>query len=137
MPVYSYSCLSCGHTTERYKKLVDYKERVECVVCSHDMTKVLQPTKLNLDYEGYSCPITGIWIEGKKAHRENLARHEKRVLEPGEREDLERAKAREEEEFEKRLDETIDREVAGYSTQKMENLSRDVLGGADLTINRE
>src|SRR5579862_638829 len=33
------------------------------------------------DYEGYQSPITGEWIEGRRAHREDLKRHGCRVFE--------------------------------------------------------
>ncbi|WP_448206485.1 hypothetical protein [Azospirillum sp. sgz302134] len=36
------------------------------------------------DYAGYECPVSGRWIEGRAAHRENLARTGCRLLEPGE-----------------------------------------------------
>lgn len=38
------------------------------------------------DYEGYNCPVTGKYIEGRAAHEENLKRQGCRVLEPGETE---------------------------------------------------
>jgi hypothetical protein len=42
------------------------------------------------DYEGYNCPVTGNWIEGRAAHRENLKRTGCRVFEPGELEQFKR-----------------------------------------------
>lgn len=36
------------------------------------------------DYQPYDCPITGRTIDGRKEHRENLARHGCRLLEKGE-----------------------------------------------------
>lgn len=36
------------------------------------------------DYEGYNCPVTGKWIEGRVAHRENLKRQGCRLFETGE-----------------------------------------------------
>lgn len=40
------------------------------------------------EYEGYECPVTGKWVEGKHAHRENLKRTGCRLLERGEFEDV-------------------------------------------------
>lgn len=51
-----------------------------------------KPLQIVSDYEGYSCPITGNWIEGKSSHRENLKKHGCRVFEPGELEDFKRNK---------------------------------------------
>lgn len=42
------------------------------------------------DFSGYECPVTGNWIEGRKAHSENLKKTGCRLLEKGEKE--ERAK---------------------------------------------
>lgn len=47
------------------------------------------------DYAGYSCPTTGKWIEGRKAHRENLKRQGCRLFEKGERQEYIRNKERE------------------------------------------
>lgn len=46
------------------------------------------------DYEGYNCPVTGKWIEGRTAHKENLKRQGCRVFEPGELEAFKRNKPR-------------------------------------------
>ena len=51
--------------------------------------------QISSDYEGYNCPITNKWVEGKSAHRENLKRHGCRVFEPGELEEFKRNKPRE------------------------------------------
>ncbi len=40
---------------------------------------------INPDIAGYDCPVTGKWIDGRKDHRENLKRHNCRLLEPGEK----------------------------------------------------
>ncbi|MDA1043840.1 MAG: hypothetical protein O3C57_01310 [Verrucomicrobia bacterium] len=46
-----------------------------------------KPTaSISSDYEGYQCPVTDKWIEGRKAHMENLKQVNCRLLEPGERE---------------------------------------------------
>lgn len=38
------------------------------------------------EYEPYECPVTGKWVDGRYAHRENLKRTGCRLLEPGEKE---------------------------------------------------
>lgn len=49
------------------------------------------------DYKGYTCPVSGKWIEGRAAHRENLKRTGCRILEKGEREQNERNRRESEE----------------------------------------
>lgn len=39
------------------------------------------------DYRGYECPVSGKWIDGRAAHRENLKRTGCRLLERGEKEE--------------------------------------------------
>lgn len=47
------------------------------------------------DIDGYTCPVSGKWIEGRAAHRENLKRTGCRIFEPGEREHYIKEKPRE------------------------------------------
>lgn len=62
------------------------------------------------DYAGYDCPVTGKWIEGRRAHEENLKLHGCRVLEPGETRDaMAGAERRFEETMEKTIDAALDR----------------------------
>lgn len=42
---------------------------------------------ISKDYDGYTCPVTDKWVEGRVAHRENLKRQDCRVLEKGESRD--------------------------------------------------
>lgn len=61
------------------------------------------------DYAGYSCPITGNWVEGRAAHRENLKRTGCRVLERGERQDMLRRKQYANEALARHVSETTQR----------------------------
>lgn len=38
------------------------------------------------DIQGYDCPVTGKWIDGRRDHRENLKRHNCRIKEKGDKE---------------------------------------------------
>lgn len=135
MPVYSYRCKSCGNKEEKYLKIAQSQDIQICSVCSHDLEKLIDAARLNVDYPGYTCPISGKWIEGKKAHKENLAKYGKRVLEKGEMEDAKRFRLAQDREFERKIDEDVDRQLAKLSTQEMENLAKDVLN-SDISINR-
>lgn len=61
------------------------------------------------DYEGYTCPITDKWIEGKTAHKENLKVHGCRVFEKGELEEFKRNKPRD-----------LERNAENYANQMCE-----------------
>lgn len=66
---------------------------------------------LSSDYQGYTCPVTGTWIEGRAAHRENLKRHGCRILEKGEKEEARNTRERE---LERAIERTADAMVARY-----------------------
>lgn len=136
MPLYSYRCNSCGNREERYLKLHEYKLVQDCSVCTFQLEKILMPAKISVDYVGYECPITGKWIEGKKAHRENLAIHGRRILEKGETQQLIANKAKQEAELDRLVDESVDRELSGYDAQKLENLGRAIESGLDISVDR-
>ena len=60
------------------------------------------------EYDGYECPVTGKWVEGKHAHRENLKRTGCRLLERGEHEDMKKnGKKR----FEEKIDAAVEKSV--------------------------
>lgn len=64
---------------------------------------------ISSDYAAYDCPITGRPVEGRAAHRENLARHGCRILEAGEKEDVQRnGRARLEAKIDRSVDEAVD-----------------------------
>lgn len=60
------------------------------------------------EYEGYECPVTGKWVEGKHAHRENLKRTGCRLLEPGEFEDTKKNGRKR---IEQQIDAAVDKAV--------------------------
>lgn len=69
--------------------------------------------QISSDYEGYTCPVTNQWVEGRTAHRENLKKHGCRVLEKGEREHNEKRRREENDAaIERMVDQTVNR-VAG------------------------
>ena len=88
------------------------------------------------DYAGYTCPVTGNWIEGRKAHNENLKRHGCRVLEPGETEAAVRYRKSLDESLDKSVDETVDRFVSGLSADNQAKLFNEVAAGATTQLTR-
>lgn len=137
MPVYNYNCRSCGSETERFLKLDHYQDTQYCDRCNGTLEKVIKPTMITTDYESYQCPRTGKTISGRKAHEENLKRVGCRVLESGEREEFIRDKAKEEAEFDRRIDATIDKQLESMPAQKMEVLAREISSGADVEVVRQ
>ena len=98
MPIYTYSCPVCGH--------FDMRQEEPCE-CGAIASKVLVPVGVQPDLSGYSCPITGAWIDGRKAHQENLKRHGCRVYEAGETEQFKKRQADRQRDFERRTEEIV------------------------------
>lgn len=107
MPIYTYAC-ACGKHEVRWLKIAQLGEPQFCG-CEKQMERRIDAPMVRGDYEPYNCPITGKRIEGKRAHLENLARHGKRVLEPGETEEVRRGAARRQAEADKEIDQLVEK----------------------------
>jgi len=134
MPLYEYKC-PVGHKFERFYRMAEDSSHALCS-CGELAPKQLSAPLVRGDYPGYACPITGAWIEGRKAHNENLARHGCRVLEAGETSQAERVRAQREQDFEKALDETVERELATMGSDKVAQLCNEVAEGASAVYSR-
>ncbi len=97
--------------------------------------RIVAPT-VRGDYPGYDCPVTGKWIEGRRAHEENLKARGARVLEPGETNAYKQAVAREDAELERSIGETVDAEIAAMPARKQEQLITELSAGADVSYQR-
>lgn len=138
MPLYTYECPACSSGLVVYKSIaaLDREELCPRDGCRRPMQRIIVPSQVVNDYEGYTCPITGNWIEGRTAHRENLARHGCRVLEPGEMDTAKRARAHSEEALLNRIGETVAREIESMSASKRRRLEEELTRGADAVFNR-
>jgi hypothetical protein len=79
-----------------------------CAACGQLAEKRISAARLSVDYEGYTCPITDKWIEGKRAHRENLKQHNCRVYEPGETQDAMKRQEYNWRAVDKKVDDVVD-----------------------------
>ena len=134
MPVYEYKC-SCGKRFDRYLRLADYDKPQTCE-CGQVAVKQLSAPAVRGDYAGYSCPVTGKWIEGRRAHEENLARHGCRVLESGETEQAKRNAAAADDALAERFAETAVSIVEQMPSAKREQLGREIQSGLDVSVER-
>lgn len=64
------------------------------------------------DAEGYQCPITGKWIEGRRQHRNNLARHNCLEYDPELKKDQIRNERESIRRHERSIDEAVERAAA-------------------------
>jgi hypothetical protein len=66
------------------------------------------------DYKAYECPITGKTIDGRREHEENLKRHDCRVHEKGEFEDVKKNGRKR---IEASMDAAIDKSIDAIARQ--------------------
>jgi putative FmdB family regulatory protein len=135
MPLYDYVCHT-GHYFERVHSIAECDVPQICSCGSHAERQMSAPRVMG-DYAGYTCPVTGDWIEGKKAHRENLAKHGCRVLENGEREAMIKRKASMNESLERTIEETATLDLMTMPDEKFQVLAGELTRGGDADFVRK
>lgn len=135
MPIYDYKCPKCSNTFSRFLSLAQYSTPQQCF-CGAEAVRMIVAPAVRGDYAGYECPVTGKWIEGRKAHKENLARHGCRVLEPGETQALTRRRKAEDEAFAEKIADSAAEIVANMPSAKREQLGREIESGLDIAVER-
>lgn len=136
MPIYLYRCPACLTKRDIFKPLSLLNRSELCESCKTEMERQLCPTAIVADYAGYSCPVTGQWIEGRRAHQENLKRHGCRVLESGETDQVRRARAAEEMALDREVDSTVEQFFETLPTEKKAQLAAEVSSGLDVSLVR-
>ena len=137
MPTYDFQCGGCGHSArDVIRPLAEYGLPCPCPVCDHPMRQLVSAPHIVMDYPGYTCPVTGTWVEGRAAHRENLKRQGCRVLEPGETRDSRRAMEQADAALDKSLDATADQLLASLPSREVEHLCNAVADGMSATVER-
>ena len=134
MPIYEYTCPCCGKEDEVFKPMKESERQEFCSRCGSFTEKQMSAPTVLGDYAGYSCPVTGKWIEGRKAHEENLKVHGCRVLETGEKEAKERSAKQEEVNMDKAMDRTMDEFITKLPAKKKEQLTGELQRGADAVV---
>ena len=98
--------------------------------------QISAPTVIG-DYAGYTCPVSGRWIEGRKAHTENLRRTGSRLFEPGEREAYSAARAKDDQILEAKIERTADEFIAKLPGEKRDRLAAEMENGLDVQLTRQ
>lgn len=136
MPMYAYRCGKCGTSQDVLKSIRDLDVVEPCERCETHMERVLCAPAVRGDYPGYNCPITGDWIEGKRAHEENLKKHGCRVYEPGELREHQSQRAADDAAFEASIEATVEEFVEKLPARKREQLAVELENGADIGVVR-
>jgi putative FmdB family regulatory protein len=135
MPLYDFECIE-NHRFERSVKLIDFEVPQFCS-CGAPASRAISAPRFSVDNVGYDCPVTGKWIGSKREHEENLKQQGCRVLETGEKEANERSRVKDEAAFEKKLEDSIERQIDQMSSTKKEQLANELINGkADLAVER-
>lgn len=77
MPLYTFRCGQCGSTATEFRKIAERNDGPEC---RHGpgamrMQRIIEAPAVQADLPGYTSPIDGRWIEGRRARAEDLKRN--------------------------------------------------------------
>lgn len=136
MPTYLYQCSACPSHREIIKSLSQLDREELCETCKTQMERRICAPAVVSDYPGYACPITSKWVEGRRAHEENLKRHGCRVLETGETDQARSARAAQESAFDRAVDTTVEQFYEALPTDEREALATAVETGLDVNVVR-
>lgn len=88
MPIYTTRCI-CGRSETIFRH-VERRDEDLPVCCQGPMARIVEAPAVHADLPGYTSPIDGKWIEGRRARTEDLKRNNCR---PWEGMDTERKEA--------------------------------------------
>lgn len=77
MPLYTYTCKTCGKTEDAYRSIADRDLGPDC---HGPMHKIITPTMVQPvlgggAMPGYACPVTGEFVTSRKRRREIMQQH--------------------------------------------------------------
>lgn len=138
MPLYTYVCRNkyCGMRVTEFRRIENRDDAPRCD-CSpwEKMKRVIEASNVAPDYQGYDCPITGKWIEGKRQHQENLKKHGCRLLEGGEKEELQRRREAEDRRLDREIGDTVGKIVSEMPVERLSRLQEGI-GKVDFKVDR-
>lgn len=137
MPTYLYQCPECDRSRDIIKPLALLNREERCEACEAPMDRRLCAPAVAPDLSGYTCPITDKWVEGRRAHTENLKKHGCRVYEAGETDEIRRHRAKEEQSQDRAVEETVERFYDALPTAKREQLAQEIASGVDVVVERK
>lgn len=136
MPMYDFEC-SSGHRFERMVPLANFEDAQDCA-CGEPARRLISRPMIAVEQVDYTCPVTGAWIGSKRAHEDNLRRHDCRVLETGEKEAAAKFRAEAEAAFDRAIDRTVEREIDLMPSAKKESLYNELTRqGLDVSVDRQ
>ena len=137
MPTYLYECPGCGRRRDIVKSLSLLNREERCEACETPLDRRICAPAVASDFAGYTCPVTDKWIEGRRAHTENLKRNGCRVLEAGETEQARRSRQQADERTDREVENTVEQFYEALPTAKREQLAQEVASGLDVVVERK
>lgn len=135
IPSYSYRC-QCGHEMEIILRMRDHVNHWPCSKCGEEAPQVINqapmtiiPEHMRFDWNGYQSPVTGQHIRNKRERVEDLARTGCIEYDPEMKTDYKRRIAEHDQQLDKMVDETVDREIEAMPTRKREKLDAELSAG--------
>lgn len=137
---------ACGAKKEEYLQwwgyIVDSDEAIEAWVAklNHDesVERINNPNRPHnrmVELPSYQSPITGKWIDGRVARRNDLAASNCVEYDPGMRTEQDKRHAQEDAQLDKKVDEIVEREIYSMPTEKREKLAVE-LENNDVAVTR-
>lgn len=128
MPTYSYRCSICRKQEDAIRSVDERNAGPTCCNGWH-MRRILTAPMVCVRQEvNYEAP-SGRKITSWAQHQEELARTNSILYEPGIKQDQERNQRRRNEELERKVDETVEREIAAMPSRKLEKLGAELEAG--------
>lgn len=123
MPIYEFRCSVCPETMTEYRGISTRDDAATCR-CGESMKRMISAPMIMTDLPGYESPVTGKWIEGRKARLEDLRRTGSRPYEGFEQEkkEADRQRAYQEHEQDVALDAIIGNVIGGLKQTGKFNL---------------
>lgn len=135
MPLYDFECQQ-SHKFERFVSLENFSDPQHCA-CGSPARRLISAPMFTVDSVGYTCPVTGDWVGSKQQHRENLAKHNCRVLEPGENEAAAAFRAKADAKLDKLIEDNVEKQFESLPSAKKEQLHNELVNGKlDLAVDR-
>ena len=135
MPLYDFKC-EAGHSFERFVPLADFDMAQVCA-CASPASRVISAPMFNVDQTFYTCPISGTPITSRRAHEDNLRRHDCIVAETGIEREISARRDEANRKFDKSVDDHVERTWDSWDGEKREALAKDIISGADIKLERK
>lgn len=122
MPMYTTKCAGCGRTQVIFRHVAE--RDADLPLCHGVMARIVEAPAVQADLPGYTSPIDGRWIEGRRARIEDLKRNNCRPWEGMETERREAEKRADEadRQFEKVIEAGVAEVYNGMSAEKQRAL---------------